>query len=124
MLPTKIYVKSVLSLLKANLAVKAMAHITGGGITENVPRALPENVNAQIDLRSWQPAPIFGWIQTQGNVEQTEMLRTFNCGIGFTLVVDEKSVSDVLDSLHASGESACVIGKIEKGDGPATVIYS
>ena len=123
MLPTRIYVKSVLALLKANIGVKAMAHITGGGITENVPRSLPQNVNAHIALDSWPTPPVFKWLQEQGNIEQAEMLKTFNCGIGFTLVVDEQSVDATLDSLQASGEKALRIGTIESGSGEATVKY-
>ena len=124
MLPTRIYVKSVLALLQTNVSIKAMAHITGGGISENIPRSLPNDVTAQITLENWQTPPIFDWLQEQGNIEQAEMLRTFNYGIGFTLVVSENDVEQSLDTLRANGESACVIGSIESGDGPAVVSYA
>ncbi len=124
MLPTRIYVKSVLALLQTNVSIKAMAHITGGGISENIPRSLPKDVTAQITLENWQTPPIFDWLQEQGNIEQAEMLRTFNYGIGFTLVVSENDVEQSLDTLRANGESACVIGSIESGDGLAVVSYA
>ncbi len=124
MLPTRIYVKSVLALLQTNVSIKAMAHITGGGISENIPRSLPNDVTAQITLENWQTPPIFDWLQEQGNIEQAEMLRTFNYGIGFTLVVSENDVEQSLDTLRANGESACVIGSIESGDGLAVVSYA
>jgi len=124
MLPTRIYVKSIQSLLKLQIPVKAMAHITGGGITENVPRSLPDNLTANVDLNLWQPAPVFAWLQEQGGIEQTEMLRTFNCGIGFTLVVDANDVGTVLDTLKSAGEDADVIGTIESSTGAATVSYT
>ncbi len=124
MLPTRIYVKSILSLLASEVPVKAMAHITGGGLTDNVPRSLPGNVVAEIDRNSWQPPPIFAWLQEQGGIDQAEMLRTFNCGIGFTLVVDQSDVDAVLETLKTAGESACVIGSIASANGDAVVRYT
>jgi len=123
MLPTRIYVKSILSVLKLKIPVKAMAHITGGGITENVPRSLPSNVSAQIDRNLWQAPPVFAWLQEQGGIDESEMLRTFNCGIGFTLVVDKSDVNTVLETLRAAGENAFVIGSIESSEGDAVVSY-
>jgi len=124
MLPTRIYVKSILALLKSGITPKAMAHITGGGISENIPRSLPQNTTACIALNSWKPAPIFTWLQEQGNIEQAEMLRTFNYGIGYTLVVGAQEVDNTLAVLQASGEEAMVIGSIESGEGDATVSYA
>ena len=124
MLPTRIYVKSILSVLKLNVPIKAMAHITGGGITENVPRSLPSGVTAQIDRRLWQPPPVFAWLQEQGGIEEAEMLRTFNCGVGFTLIVDANDVDSVLNTLNMAGENASVIGSIASSEGDALVSYT
>jgi len=124
MLPTRIYVKSILSVLKLQIPVKAMAHITGGGLTENVPRSLPDNVTARIDLNLWTAPPVFAWLQEQGGIEEAEMLRTFNCGIGYTLVIAEKDVDKVLDTLNSAGEDAAVIGTIEASKGQAKVSYT
>lgn len=124
MQPTRIYVKSILDVLQAKLPIKAMAHITGGGITENVPRSLPDNVVANINLDSWQAPPVFAWLQEHGKIEQAEMLRTFNCGIGFSLVVAAENTDAILARLHAAGEFACVIGSIEAGNGPASVTFA
>jgi len=124
MLPTRIYVKSILSVLKLKTPVKAMAHITGGGISENVPRSLPNNVTARIDLNQWQAPPIFDWLQQQGGIDEAEMLRTFNCGIGFTLVVNENGVDEVLEALKTAGEQASVIGLIEASEGEPVVSYA
>ncbi len=124
MLPTRIYVKAILAAIKTGAPIKAMAHITGGGITENIPRSLPNNTVAKIDLGSWQAPPIFDWLQQQGNIEKAEMLRTFNCGIGFTLVVSPSDVDTVINALNAAGEQASVIGSIEAGNGDAVVSYS
>lgn len=132
MLPTRIYVKSVLSLLKAGTPIKAMAHITGGGITENVPRSLPDNTVARINLDSWKAPPVFDWLAEQGGIAADEMLRTFNCGIGFTLVVNASDADTVIKQLSAAGETACLIGNIEAGNieagsqasTPAVVAYA
>lgn len=121
--PTRIYVKSVLSLL-SSVPVKAMAHITGGGLTENIPRSLPSGVSAQINQHSWEAPPIFKWLQEQGNIQTDEMLKTFNCGIGFTLVVDDNDVQRTLSHLESCGEKATVIGQISNSSGDATVVYS
>jgi len=124
MQPTRIYVKAIQSVLNAKLPVKAMAHITGGGISENMPRNLPDNTVAKIDLGSWPAPPIFDWLQEQGNIEHSEMLRTFNCGIGYTLVVAPEDAQAIVDQLNASGESASIIGSIEACSGTATVAYT
>ena len=114
--PTKIYVKSLLSLLKT-VPVQAMAHITGGGITENVPRVLPENCKAVIDLSSWQRPAVFEWLQKNGGVEHREMYKTFNCGVGMVVVVESEHVDAALSHLKASGETAWVVGQIASRSG-------
>ncbi len=111
--PTRIYVKSILSVLK-QVTIKGMAHITGGGITENVPRILPQNVVAQLDARSWVFPPLFRWLQEQGGVATEEMYRTFNCGIGMVLVVDQTDAHTVTKLLEAEGEKVYTLGVIRQ----------
>ena len=111
MRPTRIYVKPLLKLLDA-VTVHALAHITGGGLTENIPRSLPDNTMAAIDKTSWQQPEIFNWLQTNGNIAEDEMLRTFNCGIGMAVIVPAAERQAALDSLTASGEQAIVIGEV------------
>lgn len=112
MAPTQIYVKTVLDLLKTH-RLKAMAHITGGGLSENIPRVLPEGLTAVIDLNRWQLPPVFAWLAEQGQVDAQEMLRTFNCGIGFVLCVAEQDADPVIRHLRSVGQGAIVIGNIE-----------
>ncbi|MBL1276801.1 MAG: phosphoribosylformylglycinamidine cyclo-ligase [Ectothiorhodospiraceae bacterium] len=114
--PTRIYVKSLLALL-AQVDVHALAHITGGGLLENLPRVMPEGTQAIIDSQSWQRPPVFDWLQENGNVEANEMYRTFNCGIGMVLCVAEGDVEQTLSLLAEHDESASVIGKIETATG-------
>ncbi len=109
--PTRIYVKSLLSLIEA-LPVHGLAHITGGGLTENLPRILPAGLNAQINASQWQLAPIFRWLQQQGQVAPEEMLRTFNCGIGMVVVVPAEHSEEALTLLNATGETAMPLGQI------------
>lgn len=118
MAPTKIYVKSIQNLQKAigNDNIHAMAHITGGGLTENLPRVLPNELTAQIDTNSWQFSELFNWLQTNGNIEQMEMYRTFNCGVGFVVVVPKSQEESTLDILNQAGETAWKIGEIVKRD--------
>ena len=113
--PTTIYVKALLALFK-EVQVKALSHITGGGLLENLPRVLPDNCNAQIDTGSWQLPEIFRWLQTQGNVDTTEMYRTFNCGVGMVLCVAPQDVEKSLSILEAAGHHAWEIGKVATGD--------
>lgn len=118
LLPTRIYVKPVLSLLKKRFDdVKGMAHVTGGGITGNLPRVLPKGLRAVIDKDSWQRHEIFNLLQKYGEVSEDEMYRTFNMGIGFILVVSDSSAKRVSSALKRAGESPVVIGSIEKGRG-------
>ena len=121
--PTRIYVKPLLELLKT-VPVHAMAHITGGGITENLPRVLPNGLNAQIELSSWQLPEIFAWLQQQGNVELADMLVTFNCGVGMIVCVAAADAAASLEILQQQGETAFVIGEIVAGDGKPQVVYS
>jgi phosphoribosylformylglycinamidine cyclo-ligase len=121
--PTRIYVKPLLELLKA-VPVHAMAHITGGGITENLPRVLPNGLNANVKLSAWQMPEIFVWLQQQGNVELADMLVTFNCGIGMIVCVAAEDEAATLEILTQQGETAFSIGDIVIGDGKPHVIYS
>ncbi|MFV9997647.1 MAG: phosphoribosylformylglycinamidine cyclo-ligase [Arsenophonus endosymbiont of Dermacentor nuttalli] len=109
--PTRIYVKSILSLIEKQ-NIHAIAHITGGGFWENIPRVLPPNTQAQIDGASWQWPAIFSWLQQTGNVTKHEMYRTFNCGVGMLIVLPAEEASDALQLLNQSGEKAWQIGKI------------
>jgi phosphoribosylformylglycinamidine cyclo-ligase len=122
MAPTRIYVKPMLALIAA-LPVKGMAHITGGGLTENVPRVLPQNVKAVIAQSSWQRPKLFDWLQSEGQVADSEMHRVFNCGIGMAVIVARENAEQALAMLHAAGEKAVEIGSIEaRGDGEAQTI--
>ena len=113
--PTRIYVKPVLNIIK-QFQVNALAHITGGGLLENIPRVLPRNTRAVIDTNSWEQPAIFDWLQQQGNVESREMYRTFNCGIGMVMAVSADEADSILDMLRQHGENATVIGSIEAAD--------
>lgn len=121
--PTKIYVKSVGALQKelGNANIHAMAHITGGGLTENLPRVLPDDLSAEINLTSWEFAPVFKWLQQKGNIEQKEMLRTFNCGVGFVVVVPADKADKTLEFLTAQGETVWKLGQIGERDDTAVV---
>jgi phosphoribosylformylglycinamidine cyclo-ligase len=123
MAPTRIYVKPVLELIK-QVKVKGMAHITGGGLVENIPRCLPEGVSAVLDAKAWPQPEIFSWLQREGGVAAHEMHRTFNCGIGFVMVVAAQEAVHSIELLKAAGEAAYAIGTIEKrtGDLAATVV--
>jgi len=110
--PTRIYVKQLLSLLKT-VPVHAMAHITGGGLLDNIPRVLPNNTKAVINTNSWQWPAIFNWLQQQGNIQTREMYRTFNCGVGMVLAVPRNFAEDAISVLKNCGEQAWVIGNIE-----------
>jgi phosphoribosylformylglycinamidine cyclo-ligase len=120
--PTRIYVKSLLALIK-KIPVHALAHITGGGLTENLPRVIPDNLNAQIDLTSWQFPAIFDWLQSNGNVSQADMLITFNCGVGMVICVAAEDEVATLNLLAELGETAFVMGEIIAGEGKAEVRY-
>jgi len=112
MAPTRIYVKPLLKLIKDTGAVKAMAHITGGGLLDNIPRVLPEGAQAVIDVASWTRPAVFDWLQEKGNVDEHEMHRVLNCGVGMVICVAQEQVASVLANLRASGEAPWVIGQI------------
>ncbi|MGA9367488.1 MAG: phosphoribosylformylglycinamidine cyclo-ligase [Steroidobacteraceae bacterium] len=112
--PTRIYVKPLLALAR-QLEVHALAHITGGGLTDNIPRVLPDGLEAVLERRRWHRDPIFDWLQQIGRIEPVEMYRTFNCGIGMVAVVPQKQASQALALLTAQGESAQLIGEIRSG---------
>ena len=122
--PTRIYVKQILQLRK-NIELQALAHITGGGLLENLPRILPEKTCARIDRCSWRVPQLFGWLQEQGDLDETEMRRTFNCGIGMVLVVPEAQAQTALDLLQANGEKALHIGQVARRDpGAPQVVFN
>jgi phosphoribosylformylglycinamidine cyclo-ligase len=112
--PTKIYVKPILILLEM-LRVKGLAHITGGGITENIPRVLPTGLDAEIDTSTWQQGPVFDFLQQHGNIETMEMRRTFNCGVGMVVVVNAADADNAIALLSEHGESAWRIGQVAAG---------
>jgi len=119
--PTKIYVKSCLEAIKAG-GVKALAHITGGGLPENIPRVFPEGISVEIDAKSWPMPPVFKWLFAVGNMAPKEALRTFNCGIGMVLVVDPAKAEAIKNLLTKCGESVHVIGTTIHKEGPPVVI--
>ncbi|MDF7681564.1 phosphoribosylformylglycinamidine cyclo-ligase [Enterobacteriaceae bacterium ESL0689] len=121
--PTRIYVKSILDLI-AHVDVHAIAHLTGGGFVENIPRVLPDNCQAIIDTSSWQWPEVFHWLQENGHVSLDEMYRTFNCGVGMIIALPACAVPDALSLLKAQGETAWQIGVIRATDGPASVVMA
>jgi len=121
--PTRLYVKSLLALLK-EIDVHALAHITGGGLTENIPRVLPENSNAIISQSAWQMPEVFTWLQKNGNIAESEMLRTFNCGIGMVVCISADQAAAATQLLEAQGETVYSLGSIEASDNAiAEVVY-
>jgi phosphoribosylformylglycinamidine cyclo-ligase len=121
--PTRLYIKPLLELL-ANIDVHALAHITGGGLLENLPRVMPTGTQAVIDTTAWQRPAIFDWLQQQGNVDEQEMHRTFNCGIGMAVIVSADDVDTALACLHEQGEQACRIGTIQAADTDEAVVLT
>ena len=120
MAPTRIYVKALLPLL-AERRIKGLAHITGGGLLENIPRVLPEGTHARIDADAWPQPRLMAFLQAQGNIEPEEMARTFNCGVGMAAVVSPDQVDAVSAALEAAGETVLSIGVIEVGARGCTV---
>jgi len=114
--PTRIYVRSILALLDA-CAVGGIAHITGGGLAENLARVLPDDVDAEVQAASWDRSDLFDWLQRHGNIEDAEMLRTFNCGIGMIVVVGPNDEDRARETLEAGGETVFSIGRIVDGSG-------
>ncbi len=127
--PTKIYVDSVLNLLTSQTkhhksqAVHGISHITGGGLLENLPRVIPNHLQAEINTSSWQQGAIFDWLAEHGNITQHEMYRTFNCGVGLVLIVAADAVDTCIHELQASGETVYQLGEISKANHAARVIF-
>jgi phosphoribosylformylglycinamidine cyclo-ligase len=114
--PTRIYVRSVLALLRA-VPVHGLAHITGGGLLDNIPRVVPDGLEVRLDRRAWRRPPVFDWLQAAGNIDETELHRTFNCGIGMTVAVPAASADRALACLTSLGETALPIGEVRAGSG-------
>ncbi len=116
--PTRIYVKPLLAAIRATGgsgptgAIKALSHITGGGLAENLPRIMPDTVAARVDISSWPTPPVFSWLQKTGDLDDHEMLRTFNCGIGMVVIAEKSRANDVLAALKSAGEASVVIGDV------------
>jgi len=121
--PTRIYVKSCLAAIRQTDAVKGLAHITGGGFPDNIPRVLPKGLGARIDLSRVPVKPVFKWLAAEGGIAQNEMLRTFNCGIGMIVIAAEKNVSTLIAAFTAAGEHALPIGKVVRAAGEPRVVY-
>lgn len=118
--PTRIYVASLLPLIREGL-IHGLAHITGGGLLENLPRILPEGAHAQVDADLWEQPRLMAFLQAQGAIEPAEMARTFNCGVGMVLAVAESDVAAITERLEAAGETVCTVGKVASGDRGCTV---
>jgi phosphoribosylformylglycinamidine cyclo-ligase len=114
--PTRIYVRSLLQLLRAG-RVHGLAHITGGGLADNIPRVLPASLEVHLERSAWPRDPIFAWLAQTGNISDAEMYRTFNCGIGMAIIVPASTAAAALDSLRQAGEGAQLIGEVRHGDG-------
>lgn len=120
LVPTEIYVRSVIKALKTG-GLRGLAHITGGGLTENLPRALPEGLGATVDLNSFPHLPLFDWLISAGGLSEAEALKTFNCGIGMILIVDATEIETVETALKSEGQTSYRIGSLVEGDG---ILYS
>lgn len=120
--PTRLYVKSLLKAIRETNAVKGLAHITGGGFTDNIPRVLPESLGVRIDLAKIPVLPVFKWLAAQGGMEEREMLRTFNCGIGMIAIVSPDKVADVAEALRSEGETVALLGEVIDAKGGERVV--
>ena len=116
LMPTRLYVRPALAAIRAG-GVHALAHVTGGGLSENIPRVLPAGLGAGIDLSAWALPPVFGWLQVQGGIDEAEMLKTFNCGIGMVAVVSVERAEALTALLTEAGETVHVLGRIQAGEG-------
>ena len=119
--PTRIYVKSVLSLANT-LPVHAISHITGGGLLENIPRVLPDHLSAKLNSNSWSQPEIFKWLQKEGNIDSHEMYRVLNCGVGMVVIISKESSSQAIEHLSACGENAWLIGEVVHSKGERVII--
>nr|WP_320142007.1 phosphoribosylformylglycinamidine cyclo-ligase [uncultured Cohaesibacter sp.] len=122
--PTRIYVRSTLKAIRETGGIKALAHITGGGFPENIPRVLPDGLAAHLDLAAVTPPPVFGWLQKLGGVANKEMLRTFNCGVGMIIVAEPEKADAVIATLTAAGEAPFRLGTLAELEGDAVVYDS
>jgi phosphoribosylformylglycinamidine cyclo-ligase len=122
--PTRLYVKSCLRAIRETRAVKGLAHITGGGFTDNIPRVLPRHLGVGIDLPELPVLPVFKWLAAQGGIAELELLRTFNCGIGMVAIVEPDAVEKVTGILVEGGETVVVLGKVIPGEGDQRVVYN
>jgi phosphoribosylformylglycinamidine cyclo-ligase len=113
LMPTRIYVRPLLQAMCETKAIKALAHITGGGLTENIPRVLPDHLAAEIDLNSFDLPPVFRWLQSEASIDDAEMLRTFNCGVGMVIVVGHADADAVEAALRQTGESPWHLGRLD-----------
>ncbi len=120
--PTRIYVKSCLAAIRVG-GVHALAHITGGGLTENIPRVLPDGASARLDGSSWTPGPVFQWLKQTGGIDAAEMARTFNCGIGMAVIVEATRAEAITEILTEQGETVSVIGEVVAEPGPPKVTF-
>jgi phosphoribosylformylglycinamidine cyclo-ligase len=121
--PTKLYVKSCLRAIRETGAVKGLAHITGGGFTDNIPRVLPKHLGVRIDLNAVPVLPVFKWLAAEGNIAELELLRTFNCGIGMVAIVKDDAVGEVIDIFTQAGERAVLLGAVVETSGDERVVY-
>ncbi len=121
--PTRIYVPSLLSVLRNFNAVKGMAHITGGGLTENVPRMLPDNLGVRIDLDAIMPHGVFAWLAKSGGIADADMLQTFNCGTGMVLSVDSREATQICEHLQSLGERCTIIGEVVTRNNPSGIEF-
>jgi phosphoribosylformylglycinamidine cyclo-ligase len=122
--PTRLYVRSCLRAIRQTGAVKALAHITGGGFTDNIPRVLPHHLGVAIDLARLPVLPVFKWLAERGNIAEGELLRTFNCGIGMVAIVEPEAVKAVSEVLADAGESVTPLGKVIAAEGEHRVVYN
>jgi len=121
--PTRLYVRSCLAAIRNTNAVKALAHITGGGFIENIPRVLPQGLSVALDLDSVPVPPVFKWLAASGDVSEHEMLRTFNCGIGMIAVLDANAAQAAIEQFTANGETVVRLGEVIRGSGDAGVDF-
>ncbi len=122
--PTRLYVKSCLRAIRETGAVKGLAHITGGGFTDNIPRVLPKHLGVGIDLARLPVLPVFRWLAEQGGIAELELLRTFNCGIGMIAIVQADAVDEVMDVFASSGETVALLGEVIPAAGEHRVVYN
>jgi phosphoribosylformylglycinamidine cyclo-ligase len=124
LVPTRLYVRSCLRAIAETGAVKGLAHITGGGFTDNIPRALPKHLGVGIDLARVPVLPVFKWLAEQGGIGELELLRTFNCGIGMIAIVKPDAIERVTEILSEGGESVVLLGEVIPAAGEPRVVYN